>query len=278
VKKSVDEIPGRVDNVVQTVASIPDQVRTKSEEVQASFRTGVENTQKTIQEIQAIPSKIENSIKNTQEKAKATKKAFDETTTKVKVFAGLEKPKPKPPKTPPPPPPTAKDVGLKVAGSVVSGTAKAAWWVSKGVAGVAWNGVTAAYKNATEKKEEKGTSPAKATKAPEVGVKVVEPPKSEPATKLSSATKGTADQQKDTQESVETKKSSRASGEVKSEMAKDERSKSASASATGSDTSDVDKEVEEALRQAETALNFADEESSKRPETKENDENTEDQQ
>lgn len=172
VKKSVDEIPGKVEQVVTTVTSIPVQVKEKSDQVQDSVKTTVETTKQAIDEVKAIPTKIENSVKDTQQKVNAAVTAVDEAATSVKVLVGIEKPIPKPPKQPPPPPPTPSEVGMKIAGSVVTGvatgTAKLAWWAGKGVATSAWNGVQSAYENAAGKgkaplEEPRKTTPAKPT-------------------------------------------------------------------------------------------------------------------
>lgn len=148
VKKTADEIPVKVDKVVNTVTSIPDQV-------QDSVKTTVESTKQVIDDVRAIPTKVENSVKETQQKVKDTQQKVKETqekvndaVTSVKVLFGLEKPVPKPPKTAPPPQPTLGDLGKRLAGDtvkgVVTGTAKVAWWAGKGVATTAWNEVQSA--------------------------------------------------------------------------------------------------------------------------------------
>jgi len=134
----------------------------------------------------------------------------------------LEKPKPSPPKAPPPSPPTAGEVGLKIAGSVAkgvsTGTAKFVWWVGKGAAVTAWNGVQKAFtENVASENREKspsraGTKPGKdVPNSPGAGANIISEVKED--------------------ENIATP------------MTSDE---------------DVDKEVQEALLLAQSALDFAD--------------------
>lgn len=208
VKTEVNKVPGKVDEVVNTVCAIPVKVKATSDQVQDSVKERIQSTKKAVDEVKTIPTKIETSVKSTKQKVDAAVSAVDEVATNVKVFVGLEKPKPKPPKTPPPPPPTAGEIGMKVAGSVVTGvatgTAKLAWWAGKGAAVAAWNGVQSATGNA--RVEEVPASPtASLTELPE------------------------------TTEAPEQQSSSIASSD-----------------------GDVDKEVQEALRLAQSAIDFAD--------------------
>lgn len=164
VKKSVNTVPNKVEAVVKTtedvassVATIPTKVKQSSNNVKSSVEESVEKTKKFIDDVQKIPSNVEKSVKETKEKVDGAVAFVDETTTRVKVLAGLEKPKPKPPKVPPPPPPTAADIGWKVAGTVASGSAKLAWWAGKGVAVTAWNGVSSALKKSGQEKSRSPT-------------------------------------------------------------------------------------------------------------------------
>ena len=211
VKTEVNKVPGKVDAVVNTFSAIPVKVKATSDQVLDSVKESVQSTKKAVDEVKTIPTKIEASAKSTKQKVDAAVTAVDEVATNVKVFVGLEKPKPKPPKTPPPPPPTASEIGMKVAGSVVTGvatgTAKLAWWAGKGAAVAAWNGVQSA--TGKTKAEEVPTSPAVSlTELPET----TKAPEKRPS------------------------------------------------SITSSDD-DVDKEVQEALRLAQSAIDFADRDS-----------------
>ena len=217
VKTQVEKVPSKVDEVVNTVTAIPDQVKARTNQVQNSVKESVETTKKAVDEVKAIPTKIGTSVKDTQQKLNAAVAAIDEAATNIKVFAGLEKPKPKPPKTPPPPPPTVGELGVKVAGSVVTGvatgTAKLAWWAGKGVAVAAWNGVQSATGN-SKAIEEQQTPAASLKVSPEAQSNQVKAPEKSPSPS----------------------------------------------------DSDVDKEVQEALRLAQSAIDFADRDSD--PESK----------
>jgi hypothetical protein len=82
---------------------------------------------------------------------KTTREGVEETITNVKVFVGAEKKgRPAPPKLPPPPPATAQELALKVAGGVITGTAKAAWWATVGVGNAGLVGTKLAYSIVTD--------------------------------------------------------------------------------------------------------------------------------
>lgn len=177
-KKTVSEIPERVDELVTSITSIPEQVKATTDQLQDSVKISVENTKQVIDEVKSMPSRIENTVKDTQEKATAVTAAVDEATTSVKVLVGFEKPVPKPPRQPPPPPPTAGDVGMKIAGSLVSGavtgSAKLALWAGRRVAIGAWNGAQSVYNEAAEKGNPQSVSPARKTNMKEVDAEVQE--------------------------------------------------------------------------------------------------------
>lgn len=235
VKSSVESFPGAIGKFSKTLSSIPGQIKIKSDQIQDSFKTNVEKTQKTIQDVQAFPSKVQKSISDTHKIATATKEVLDAATTNVKVFIGLEKPKPKPPKTPPPAPPTAKDIGLKVAGSLVTGTAKATLSITKGVASATWSVAKSAVETATKKTEPK--VPVTKQKSTNKDISDLAP------AGQSTNTSGIAKMQ--TQDTDTSEKPSDA------KLKED----------SGSLENAMDIEVEEALKQAQSAINFADAES-----------------
>mgnify|MGYP000027919592 CR=1 FL=1 len=213
--KKVRESVDKVDGVVATVASLPGQV-------QSSVRIGLQSTKTAIEEVKELPIKVEKTMKETQKMVENAVATVDDVATSVKVRLELEKPKPSPPKAPPPSPPTAGEVGLKIAGSVAkgvsTGTAKFVWWVGKGAAVTAWNGVQKAFtENVASENREKspsraGTKPGKdVPNSPGAGANIISEVKED--------------------ENIATP------------MTSDE---------------DVDKEVQEALLLAQSALDFAD--------------------
>ena len=153
----VESVPGVVEETVETVTSIPAKVEQKTDEIQTSVTKTVKKTQQTIDDVKAIPSKVQQNVETTKENVKSAVNTVEEVSTNIKVLLGLEKPVPKPPKKPPPKPATGADLAKDVLGTVASGAGKAAWWVTKGTAGLAFK----ATKAGAEKVKDEATSKIK---------------------------------------------------------------------------------------------------------------------
>jgi hypothetical protein len=118
--------------------------------VEKSLQKGIETTNKFVQDIKDIPDNVQKTVEQTKKSLDATVESVNGLTTVSKVMLGIEKPAPSPPNMPPPEPVTPSTVGLKVAGTLVTSTAKAAWWVGKGVATFAFHGVKKVFPQAQD--------------------------------------------------------------------------------------------------------------------------------
>ncbi|CAB9505842.1 expressed unknown protein [Seminavis robusta] len=164
VKGTVKQVQTNVDQAVSTATAIPSQVTATADDVQNAVKESVEKTKQTVEEVKAIPGKTKKLIDDTTETVTNVKSAVEEAVVDTKVFLGLEKAKPKPPKRPPPPPQTASEIGLEIAGKVLTGaatgTAKLAWWAGASTAKAAWNATVSAIQERTAKDEAGSTSVA----------------------------------------------------------------------------------------------------------------------
>lgn len=250
-------IPVAIQKTIDDVKAVPDQVQQKQREVQQTIDQGVATTKKVVEDVKAIPSNLQKTVQQTQDSVKATVEAVDETVTRGKVLLGLEKAKPRPPKSKPPTPLTAKQIGWKVASGVASGAGKVAWWAGKGLAIVAWKGAQKAFEVGSEAIKEQQAK-AKETTVP--AAPVAKPT----ADVVTRAPRLSTDKPADTAKPMETKAEKPADFTTVSvkEASKTEEEvtplvSESNAEAFGKKQADLNRQVEEALKQAEEALEMA---------------------
>ena len=124
-------------STAKTIASLPDKAINTANTVGNIFQAAVTTVRLWIDQARAVPQRVQE-----------TQEAVDKALTSAKIMAGLEERIPEPPKTPPPEPKpiVPKDLPLRVTSFVVTGTAKAAWFVGKGAVGSGVQGVRMAWK------------------------------------------------------------------------------------------------------------------------------------
>ena len=181
-KKSVEETVDKTVKVVDDVKAIPSKVKQSAEKTAQTAKDTVDKTVQVVNDVKAIPSKVQQTTQN-------TVKTVEDITFNTKVLLRMEKPKPPPP---PPPPKDAGELARRVGGSLAKGTGQAAWWVTKGAAGLGWKAVVAGVDKAkeaiTQKQQQSTTgepsSPPPPQKRPTVNAKAaaVAPPPTMPTT------------------------------------------------------------------------------------------------
>jgi hypothetical protein len=233
------------DKIQQTrtaIVSIPAQVDRKSIEVQKSIENGIALTKKVVQDVVEIPGRIKRTTEATKESAIAFAGALDDAVIQCKVLVRLEKPVPRPPILPPPPDLTIEEIGWRVAG----GLAKAAWWVTKGVAVLTWTGTSYAaqkgIKTLAEQNWQRERAPEESFTTPVTPIKAAEqlgqPSNSEHG--LLQPFKFLSPTQKSVATTAAKKEPAQSMGsELESPATRDD---------------DLDRQVEEALKLAEEAL------------------------
>ena len=178
IKKQIDAMIGLPTKIQQAATEVRTSVQTKVDAAQSAVQTTLITTQQTVKDVQDYPNKVKKAVKDAQAKVNEVKDVLGDTVTTGKVLLGIEKAKPRPPKSPPPQPhkePTVSNIAWSLAGVVVSAVGKSAWWVTKGTATLAFNGVKSAVAKTTEsvKEKEKSTeaSPMKGANATESNVR-----------------------------------------------------------------------------------------------------------
>jgi uncharacterized protein (UPF0147 family) len=149
----LNSVPDRSQQALDQVNAIPTRLEEQRAEAEKSLQQSIDELNQLVADFKAIPDNVQRSVEQTKAQLDATVDSVNELTTKSKVLLGLEKPVPKPPSIPPPveaPPLTASSIGIKVAGGLVTGTAKAVWWVGKNAATWAITGV----QNAVSRQQE----------------------------------------------------------------------------------------------------------------------------
>lgn len=161
IKKQIDAMIGLPTKIQQAATEVRTSVQTKVDAAQSAVQTTLITTQKTVKDVQDYPNKVKKAVKDAQAKVNEVKDVLDDTVTTGKVLLGIEKAKPRPPKSPPPQPhkkSTVSNIAWSLAGGVVSAVGKTGWWVTKGTATLAFNGVKAAVAKTTESVKEKDMS------------------------------------------------------------------------------------------------------------------------
>ena len=129
-------IPDKLGNTVNEVIAIPGKIEQKASRTQQSIQDGINN--------------VNQSYKNTKATLESTQETARDMVTRAKVMAGLEKPQPKPPKTPPPPRKKPKEIALDLAGKAAGSTASLAWKGTKLAFSVVGKGAKVAYDKSME--------------------------------------------------------------------------------------------------------------------------------
>ncbi|KAL3918389.1 MAG: hypothetical protein SGILL_004259 [Bacillariaceae sp.] len=143
-------IPTKLEKTVQEIQAIPEKVEEQATATQRSLQKSVQKTQKVVQDVQDMPSKVSQSVQSTKKTIANTQESVQDAMTGVKVLVGLEKPKPKPPKRPPPPQKKPKEIALDLAGKAAGATGKLAWWTGKNAASLVFKGAKVAYVKGAE--------------------------------------------------------------------------------------------------------------------------------
>jgi hypothetical protein len=126
-------VPGAIESTAYKVAAIPGQIKQTAD-----------GAQQFVKDVASIPSKVKGTVDDAQRTVQQTVDSVNSAITEAKYLTGLEK-------RPPPPPKeyTVSDIAWDVAGGLAKGTAKAAFWLGKGVLQLGWKGAKAAFVSAT---------------------------------------------------------------------------------------------------------------------------------
>ena len=243
----VASVPAKMQQAVETVQAIPTAVEQTAAQVKQSVQKGITATAQLVDDIKAIPVTVQQTVQQTKESLHATVDSVNELTTVSKVMLGLEKPVPKPPKKRPPKL-TTSEIGWKVAGTVASGAGKAAWWVGKGAASMAFRGAKLAFAKGAEALPEMSEQAKSATKSTTTTV----PHVTKPEMTTSAAVAVSDTKQKDAP-------ASKTPGSPPSKLATpplDEPELFVETKEVPNIT-DLDRQVNEALRQAADALQYS---------------------
>jgi len=157
VQTTTEKTANSVKQTVDGVKAIPTMVKTSTDNTVKTAKDTVDKTVQFVNDVKAFPSRVQQSV--------------EDFSYNTKVLLGKEKPKPPPP---PPPPKDAGEIAGRIAGSVLKGVGDAAWWVTKGVAQLAWKAVEAGVKKVQEQLNQQqqkqssvvSTSAAKSVKSP----------------------------------------------------------------------------------------------------------------
>lgn len=166
----VESIPSTIDtwtsraeqqvNAVQTgVVKTVDQTIQVVEDVKAIPSRVQQSVETTTKNVKAIPSRVQQSVETTKQNVNAAVSAVEEVSTSAKVLLGLEKPKPRPPKRPPPAPPGASDLAWRAVGAVMTGTGRAVWWISSNAAQLAYQSMAQGVQQMMEQAKTSKNSP-----------------------------------------------------------------------------------------------------------------------
>ena len=227
VKEAIEfskTIPDKLENSVNQIQAIPEKIEAKASATKQSIQDNI--------------NAVNTSYRNTKATLESTKEVAGEAVTNVKVFVGLEKPKPKPPKTPPPPRKKPKEIAMDLAGKAAGAAASLAWKGTKAASSVAWKGAQVAYNKSMESIEDarrKDTAGGAKESLISKGKSPAPPPVPPPVQEL-------ADQTMDTSSTQKEIKNIKTPEQLEKEIA---------------DAQALAKEVEEALAMAEKALEIS---------------------
>lgn len=142
-------IPDAVEETVEAVTSIPKKVETSVKNQERSIRSTIQASRQFASDVQAIPDKVQNSVK-------VVNTSVAKIATNVKILVGAEERKPHPPKIKPPAPrSSASTIALRLTSVIVTGSAKAVWFVGSKSAQVAYKALRSSLASNNEIRKQK---------------------------------------------------------------------------------------------------------------------------
>lgn len=226
-------IPDQVEQTMASINAIPDKVEQRTTEIKSSVDETVETTRKVVDEVKAIPQRVQATAKTTQEAAEQAMLTMSNLQRDAKKLFGIEQEEVLPPET------TASSTANKlkeISSEAMTKTEQFVQWAAKGA-----SDVLAQQPAATQ------DAPV-ANKSPPTVVQMSTPSLEEPA--LVESLGMTSDTEKSEVKAVKDSSNTPEQGTA----SKAYKSPPAKTDVEFMDTSDIENEVEQALFAAEKAL------------------------
>lgn len=159
-------VPDLAASATDALVSIPKQLQNTASGVQQTVESTAQSTVKTtknvVDGVVGIPQKVVQTVEgtkqgigNTVKAVENTVKSVDDTTTRFKVWTGLEKPKPKPPPPKPIKELTVTNLAWDIGAPIVQGTADFVWWFGSNSAKLGFRKAKQSMEDARKKQKEK---------------------------------------------------------------------------------------------------------------------------